>query len=335
MSRRHYINDSAVVTLTGSIGTSNTTLTVTDASSMPSTFPWTAVLDAGTATAEVVLVTGATGATLTITRAYDGTAAQAHANGGTFSHDAVKADYDEANAHVNATTGVHGLTGAVVGTSDTQTLSGKTLASPTITGTITGPVAATGAISGTTGSFTGALGAPSEAITGASTAASYTATGTVAGAGVTLGGQALFAPQARAVDRTTSISVPNSGGTTPVSYNIGTSYNVGSITYSAGVFTVGVAGLYRASMYTNWPATTTTYDRVTGFQVNGSSPVLALGLNPAAVTESVTGTTNGSTAIVSTELILNAADAVQPLYGQNSSGALTVTPMRFSLVRIA
>jgi hypothetical protein len=47
-------------------------------------------------------------------------------------------DADEANAHVNASSGVHGLTGAVVGTTDTQTVSNKTLNNTTFTGEVNG-----------------------------------------------------------------------------------------------------------------------------------------------------------------------------------------------------
>lgn len=43
-----------------------------------------------------------------------------------------------ATAHIAASTGVHGVTGAVVGTTDTQTLSAKTLTSPVINTQITG-----------------------------------------------------------------------------------------------------------------------------------------------------------------------------------------------------
>jgi hypothetical protein len=74
---------------------------------------------------------------------------------------------------------VHGISGSVVGTSDSQTLSNKTLASPIVTGGLTAPGANfSGAVT------TGALTAASETVTGASAAASYTASGSGAVTGV-------------------------------------------------------------------------------------------------------------------------------------------------------
>lgn len=43
-----------------------------------------------------------------------------------------KATSSTVSTHTGASTGVHGITGSVVGTTDTQTLSGKTLTSPSI-----------------------------------------------------------------------------------------------------------------------------------------------------------------------------------------------------------
>jgi hypothetical protein len=87
------------------------------------------------------------GNTLTIVRGIDGSSGVAHSAGAIVRHMAIGRDYREANTHIEATTG-HGATGAVVGTTNTQTLTNKTLTSPTITGT--------GAIAGTfTGNLTG------------------------------------------------------------------------------------------------------------------------------------------------------------------------------------
>lgn len=174
MARRHYINNAATVTTTGSLTSGTLSVTVSSATSFPATFPWRALIDGGTASAELVDVTAAVGAVLTITRGVDGTAAQAHAASATLSHVASAADYDEANNHVNSTTNVHGIAGAVVGTTDTQTLTNKTLTAPVLDGNVT----STDSIVNVTGGV---------AMTGAGTAASYTANadGKVTGVHVT------------------------------------------------------------------------------------------------------------------------------------------------------
>jgi hypothetical protein len=77
---------------------------------------------------------------------------------------AVAQDYDEANLHVSSNAGVHGISGNVVGDSDVQTLSNKTLAAPTLTGTA----------SGVNASLSGTLG-----VTGLSTLAGVNASGAV------------------------------------------------------------------------------------------------------------------------------------------------------------
>lgn len=141
MTRRHYANTAAPTTLSGGIGAGDVTFPVGSLTGYPASFPYLAVIDRTTnpTSAELVLVTAATGSTPTVTRAQGGTSAATHNAGASFEHVSAAIDFDEANAHVNATSGVHGLAGSVVGTTDTQTLTGKTLTAPTITSpTITG-----------------------------------------------------------------------------------------------------------------------------------------------------------------------------------------------------
>lgn len=126
MSRRHYVDNAPTCTLASPAGSTDTTITLSSATGLPATFPYTGTLDLGLSTAENVMVTAAAGAVLTVTRNIDSLGAFSHITGSNFNHTSVALDYDEANSHVNASTGVHGITGAVVGTTDTQTLSNKT-----------------------------------------------------------------------------------------------------------------------------------------------------------------------------------------------------------------
>ena len=95
---------------------------------------FTVVIDPDTALEEIVDVTAASGNVLTITRGIDGSTAQAHSAGAVIRHMAIGRDYRETNEHINLSTTVHGVSGSVVGTTDTQTLTNKTITAPTITG---------------------------------------------------------------------------------------------------------------------------------------------------------------------------------------------------------
>ncbi len=104
MPRRYYSSTAVATTLSASANNSTTSITVTALSGFPVSTPWTAILDADTASEEVVTVTGVSGTTLTVTRGVDGTSAVSHNSGAVFRHGVSARDFDEANDHVNDTT---------------------------------------------------------------------------------------------------------------------------------------------------------------------------------------------------------------------------------------
>ena len=188
MTIRKYTSRSQQTTLTSGITASATTMTVVSATALlggvtiSAGETFTVVIDPDTALEEIVDVYSVSGNpvsgnTLTIVRGIDGSSGQAHSAGAAIRHMAIGRDYREANTHENATSGVHGVTGSVVGTSDTQTLTNKSISGTA--NTLTGiPNSATTATSANTASAIVARDASGNFSAGTITA---NVTGTVTG----------------------------------------------------------------------------------------------------------------------------------------------------------
>ncbi len=131
---RYYSSTAAKTTLADSISSSATSLTLAAASNLPAQYPYTLILEKDTANEEVIEVTGLVGSSYQITRNIDSSGAKAHSVGANVEHGVSARDFTESRAHEVATTGVHGVSGDVVGTGGAQTLTGtKTFSSAIIT----------------------------------------------------------------------------------------------------------------------------------------------------------------------------------------------------------
>jgi hypothetical protein len=134
MSRK-YSSVSLETEVVGSLTTTATSITVANATnllgginpaSINATDDFIIVLEPETSSEEIVRVTSISSNTLTVVRGYDGSTGKTHTSGAKVRHMAIGEDMRNAAAHIEATA-AHGATGAVVGTTNTQTLTNKTI----------------------------------------------------------------------------------------------------------------------------------------------------------------------------------------------------------------
>ena len=158
MSRK-FSSVSLETEVVGSLTTSATSITVVSATNLlgginpadiSASNDFIIVLDPETSSEEIVKVTAVASNTLTVTRGHDGSTAKTHTSGAKVRHMAIGEDLRNSATHIDATA-AHGATGAVVGTTNTQTLTNKTISasSNTITDIANANVASAAAIADT------------------------------------------------------------------------------------------------------------------------------------------------------------------------------------------
>lgn len=143
--RREYAGAATPATLTATMAVGDGSFSINANTGWPtgSTGPFHVVVDAGNGSEEKILCSLQSGSVITVAgggRGADGTVAKSHLIGASVYPVWTAADADVANAHAAAIAAVHGVAGNVVGTTDTQPLSSKTLSANTYADIINTPL---------------------------------------------------------------------------------------------------------------------------------------------------------------------------------------------------
>lgn len=129
MATYYYSSGAGEMRLQGAISNAAGAITLDTVVGLPASMPFKVVIDPGIATEEILKVTNVAGSTLTVTRGWDGSLANAHSNGAVVRHMVTAEDIRLSREHEEAVD-VHGVTG-IVGMADTQVLTNKTFQATT------------------------------------------------------------------------------------------------------------------------------------------------------------------------------------------------------------